>query len=104
VTRCPAHDARVVARLALQHDVRVTMRATAWLANHDYDVSETVTTILTSLPARGRWIGSAKLLNGAIADEYIVHHDAADGYLKFWVDDEKHAVEVWSCCWDGAVH
>jgi hypothetical protein len=56
------------------------------------------------LPERGRWIGSAKLLNGAIADENIVHHDAADWYLRFWVDGEKPAVEVWSCCWDGAVH
>jgi len=33
-----------------------------------------------------------------------VHHDGADWYLKFWVDDERLAVEVWSCCWDGAVH
>ena len=104
MTRRPAYEARVVARLALQHHVRVTMRTTAWLANHDYGVSETVTAILTSLPERGRWIGSAKLLNGAIADENIVHHDAADWCLRFWVDGEKPAVEVWSCCWDGAVH
>jgi hypothetical protein len=80
------------------------MRVTAWLANHDHGVAETLTAILTSVPAKGSWIGSTELLNGAVADEYIVHCDGADWYLKFWVDAEGLIVEVWSCCWDGAAH
>jgi hypothetical protein len=43
-------------------------------------------------------------MNGAEADEYVVVLPDCDWYLKFWVDDEQLVVDVWSCCWDGAVH
>ena len=52
MTRRPKHNEREVARLALQGRVRATMRVTAWLANHDYGVAETLTAILTSVPAK----------------------------------------------------
>jgi hypothetical protein len=43
-------------------------------------------------------------MNDAVADEYVVTLLDCHWYLKFWVDDERLVVDVWSCCWDGAVH
>jgi len=44
------------------------------------------------------------LVNGAMADEYVVELAQDDWYLKFWVDEGLVVVYVWTCCWDGTVH
>ena len=72
--------------------------------NHGYDATETMVELLTSLNELGRWTGSTELMNGEVADEYVVACDGADWYVKFYVDGEQIVVNVWSCCWDGAVH
>ncbi|HAL29944.1 MAG TPA: hypothetical protein DCP20_04400 [Coriobacteriia bacterium] len=81
-----------------------TARVAHWLMNHGYDVVETVGEVLSSLPTCGDYRGSCTLMNGAEADEYVVVLPDCEWYLKFWVDDEQLVVDVWSCCWDGAVH
>lgn len=65
---------------------------------------ETISEVLSSLESGGRLIGSCTLMNGVEADEYVVKLAEDDWYLKFWIDDEQLVVNVWSCCWDGAVH
>jgi len=100
----PRYPAVFVARLARGGRVVTTARVAQWLVNHDYDVAETVADILSSLPTRGKYRGSCLLMNDAVADEYVVTLLDCHWYLKFWVDDEQLVVDVWSCCWDGAVH
>ncbi len=72
--------------------------------NHDYDAAETLIEVLTSLEAGGRWVGSAELKNGEVADTHVVAWSDEDRYVKFYVDGVEVVVNVWSCCWDGAVH
>jgi len=103
--RClPRYDRAEVARLAGKRKVVATRRVIAWLISHDYDAAETLVKVLTSLEERGRWTGSTELMNGEVADEYVVACRDEDWYLKFYVDDEQIVVNVWSCCWDGTVH
>jgi hypothetical protein len=98
------YDQREVMRLARAGRVIATQRVIAWLMNHDYDVADTLVEVLSSLTPRGRWIGSVVLRNGVTADEYVVRLANEDWYLKFSLDGEQVVVQVWSCCWDGAVH
>ncbi len=84
--------------------VVATRRVTQWLANHDYEAKTTITEVLLALQSRGRFIGSCRLHNGEIADEYVVRLDQDDWYLKFWIDEEHLIIDVYSCCWDGVVH
>jgi len=100
----PKHDLAEVARLARQRRVIATRHVVAWLMNHDYDAAETLVEVLTSLEADGRWVGSTELKNGEVADEYVVACGGEDWYVKFSVDGAEVVVNVWSCCWDGAVH
>lgn len=100
----PKYDLAEVARLARQRRVITTRRVVSWLMNHDYDAAETLIEVLTSLEAGGRWVGSAELKNGEVADEYVVACGDEDWYVKFYVDGVEVVVNVWSCCWDGAVH
>jgi hypothetical protein len=104
VTPRPCYDLGEVRRLALAGRVVATQRVVSWLANHDYDVAATLVQVLSSLPRHGRWLGSVELRSGMIADEYVVALTDEDWYLKFSVDDDQIVVDVWSCCWDGAVH
>jgi len=100
----PQHDPAEVARLARERKVVATRRVIAWLINHDYDAAETLVEVLTSLEERGRWTGSTKLMNGEVADEYVVTCRDQDWYVKFYVDGDQIVLNVWSCCWNGAVH
>ena len=100
----PRHDPAEVARLARESKVIATRRVIAWLVNHDYDAAETLVEALTGLEDRGRWTGSSELMNGEVADEYVVACRDEDWYLKFYVDGDQIVVNVWSCCWDGTAH
>ena len=93
-----------VERLARAGRIVATKRVTQWLSNHEYDVRETLVEVLSSLEAHGRFTGSCVLKNDETADEYLVLLPEDDWYLKFWVDEDQLVVDVWSCCWDGAVH
>jgi len=72
--------------------------------NHGYDATETMVELLTSLNERGRWTGSTELMNGEVADEYLVACGDEDWYVKFYVDGDQVVVNVWSCRCEGAVH
>jgi len=100
----PCFDREEVARLALAGRIVVTQRVVSWLMNHDYDVAETLTVVLSSLGTHGRWVGSVVLRNGEPADEYVVARLGEEWYVKFSIDGEQVMIHVWSCCWDGAVH
>lgn len=100
----PRYSSTLVARLARDGRVVTTARVAQWLVNHGYDVVETIVEVFSYLPKRGSYRGSCTLMNGAEADEYVVALPDCDWYLKFWVDEEQLTVDVWSCCWDGAVH
>jgi hypothetical protein len=100
----PRYDPRVVGRLALQDRVISTMRVAAWLINHGYDASEQLVEVLVSLDRSGRWLGSCVLANAKVADEYVVVVEGVEWYLKFYVDEDQVAVNVWSCCWEGVIH
>jgi len=100
----PIYDPAEIARLAQERRVIATQRVIEWLINHDYDAAETIMEVLISLDACGRWISSTRLMNGEVADEYVVACGEEDWYVKFYVDGEQVVVNVWSCCWDGAVH
>lgn len=97
------YDPQVVIRLARDERVIATKRVTQWLMNHDYAVKETLVEILTSLEDAGRFHKSCQLMNNKTADIYVVELDD-EWYVKFWVDEDQLVVDVWSCCWDGAVH
>jgi len=99
----PSYDRAEVARLARERRVVATLRVRSWLMNHGYDATETMVELLTSLEKLGRWTGSTELMNGEVADEYVVPGGDEDWYVKFYVDGEQVVVIVWSCCWDGAV-
>ena len=100
----PRYDTALVGQLVADGRVVATRRVTQWLANHQYDARQTIVQVLSSLECGGRFAGSCRLMNGEIADEYVVGLSGEDWYLKFWVDDDQLVVDVWSCCWDGAVH
>lgn len=100
----PEYELAEVARLARERRVIATRRVVGWLMNHDYDAAETLIDVLTSLEINGRWVGSAELKNGEVADAYVVAWSDEDWYVKFYVDGAEIVVNVWSCCWDGAVH
>lgn len=97
------YDPQVVIRLARDGRVIATKRVTQWLTNHDYAVKETLVEILTSLEEAGRFHKSCRLVNDETADIYVVELDDK-WYVKFWVDEDQLVVDVWSCCWDGAIH
>lgn len=98
------YDVGQVEKLARNGRVLATKRVTQWLSNHGYDVKETIVDVLSSLGPNARYWGSCVLFNGETADEYVVALADDDWYLKFWVDEDQLVVDVWSCCWDGAVH
>jgi len=98
------YEIEQVERLARAGKVVATRRVAQWLSNHGYDVRETLVEVLTSLEVRGSFTGSCVLKNDETADEYLVRLPEDDWYLKFWVDTDQLVVDVWSCCWDGAVH
>lgn len=100
----PRYDVALVQQLVRDDRVVATKRVTQWLANHEYDARQTIVQVLLSLESNGRFTDSCVLVNGEVADEYIVSSLGEDWYLKFWVDEEQLVVDVWSCCWDGAVH
>lgn len=100
----PSYLAALVAQLAVDGRIVATARVVQWLANHGYDAAEQLVTVLSLLSERGRFTGSCTLVNGAVADEYVVTLADGEWYLKFWVDEGQRVVNVWSCCWDGAVH
>ena len=100
----PEYELAEVACLARERRVIATRRVVGWLMNHDYDAAETLIDVLTSLEINGRWVGSAELKNGEVADAYVVAWSDEDWYVKFYVDGAEIVVNVWSCCWDGAVH
>jgi len=102
--RTPRCSAALVEQLVQRGRVLATARVTQWLANHDYDAKQAIMRVLLSCQEHGRFTGSCILINGSVADEYIVAVAGEDWYLKFWVDEEQLVVDVWSCCWDGAVH
>jgi hypothetical protein len=81
-----------------------TERVTAWMANHDYDGEATITQVLGSLRAAGTRLSSCLLANGEVTDEYLVVDDGAEWYLKFYIDQARAAVMVWSCWWQGTAH
>ena len=100
----PRYDPRHVERLAREGRVVATRRVVQWLVNHDYDAAATLAGVLGDLSRAGRWTGSTRLINNAVADEYIATHDGEGWYVKFSVGEDPPAVTVWSCCWSGAVH
>ncbi len=102
--RKPRYETAIVRQLVQDGRVVATRRVTEWLANHEYDAKRTIAQVLMSLESNGRFTGSCTLVNDEVADEYVVDLSGEDWYLKFWVDDEQLVVDVWSCCWDGAVH
>jgi len=52
------------------------MTATRFLINHDCDVRDTTTELLTTLDANGCFLGTVRLKDGSLADEYRVHCDS----------------------------
>ncbi|MEL7668273.1 MAG: hypothetical protein AAGU73_08765 [Actinomycetota bacterium] len=104
VSRTPRYSVALVERLVRDGRVLTTARVTQWLTNHDYDAKQEIMQVLLSVHEHGRFTGSCVLMNGEVADEYIVGVSGEDWYLKFWVDEEQLFVDVWSCCWDGAIH
>jgi hypothetical protein len=80
------------------------MRVVNWLANHDYDAAQTLVELLESLETSGVWLSSCQLANAEISDEYAVHADGVDWYLKFYIERERIVVNVWSCWWEGTAH
>jgi hypothetical protein len=81
-----------------------SVRVTMWLINHDYDAAALLVQVLGSLSTRGTWLSSCLLANSEIADEYTVHLQGEEWYVKFWLDSQNVVVSVWSCWWQGAAH
>jgi hypothetical protein len=100
----PHYDPETVERLARQGLVVATLRVTTWLVNHDYDAAAVLVEVLGSLTTQGRWLSSCVLAHAEIADEYAVHLEGVEWYVKFWVDRQHVVVSVWSCWWQGAAH
>lgn len=104
VSRTPRYPVALVEQLVRDRRVLTTARVTQWLTNHDYDAKQAIMQVLLSVREHGRFTGTCTLMNGESADEYIVGVSGEDWYLKFWVDEDELFVDVWSCCWDGAIH
>lgn len=99
----PRYDPTSVARLARGGKLTATKRVVQWLINHGYDVKETLVEVLSSLEHAGRFHKSCELANGEVADIYLVRLED-EWYVKFWVDEDRLVVDVWSCWWDGSAH
>jgi hypothetical protein len=100
----PHYDPETVERLARRGLVVASTRAIAWLINHDYDAHGVLVEVLGSLTTQGEWLSSCVLANAEIADEYAVHLEGEEWYVKFWLDGQNVVVSVWSCWWQGAAH
>ena len=101
----PTYSPEGVAALVLQGRLTSNMTVAKFLVNHDYDVRELTTELLTTLSRHGSFIGSIELKDGSIADEYRVFCESDDDwwYVKFYVSGDQVVVLV-SCWWDGSVH
>lgn len=87
--------------------IGVKKRATDFLINRGYIVSECIKGIIEKIDA-SCYQKSMPLenCNGKIADVYLVRdYDDADWYVKFFIQEgHDPIVEVWSCNWDGCMH
>lgn len=101
----PKYRPEEVAKLILQGSMSAPMTVTRFLINHDCDVRDTTTELLTSLETNGCFLGTVRLKDGNLADEYRVYceSDENDWYVKFYVSGEQ-VVVLLSCWWDGCVH
>ena len=101
----PKYRPREVAALVLLGRMSAAMTAARFLINHDCDVRDTTTELLTTLEANGCFLGTVRLKNGSLADEYRVHcdSDGNDWYVKVYVSGEQ-VVVLLSCWWDGCAH
>ena len=101
----PKYNPEEVAALVLEGRLTSNMTVTKYLVNHDYDVRDLTTELLTTLSERGSYIGSPRLKDGSIADEYRVFCESDEDwwYVKFYVSGDQIVVLV-SCWWDGTVH
>jgi hypothetical protein len=101
----PKYSPEEVAALVLEGRLTSNMTVTRYLLNHDYDVRDLTTELLTYLSERGSYIGSPRLMDGSIADEYRVFCESDDDwwYVKFYVSGDQIVVLV-SCWWDASVH
>jgi hypothetical protein len=82
----------------------MTTRVNRWLAHHGYDPPTVVGELLVSAVDDGRWLDSCVLGNGLTADEYVAEYDGEAWYLKFYMDEVRAIVNVWSCWWQGTAH
>ena len=101
----PRYCPEEVSALVLEGRLSSNMTVTKFLVNHDYDVRDLTTELLTSLSRHGSFIGSTELKDGSIADEYRVFCESDNDwwYVKFYVSGDRVVVLV-SCWWDGSVH
>lgn len=101
----PTYDPEEVAALVLEGRLTSNLTVMKYPINHDYDVRDLATELLTTLSQHGSFIGSTRLKDGSIADEYRVFCES-DGdwwYVKFSVSGGR-VVVLLSCWWDGSVH
>ncbi len=103
--RGPRYSTEKVAALVLEGRLTSNMTVTKYLVNHNYDARDLTTELLTTLSQHGSFIGSTRLKDGSIADEYRVFCESDDDwwYVKFYVNGDQIVVLV-SCWWDGTVH
>jgi len=101
----PHYSPEEVSALVLEGRLSSNMTVTKFLVNHDYDVRDLTTELLTTLSRHGSFLGSTELKEGSIADEYRVFCESDDDwwYVKFYVSGDQVVVLV-SCWWDGSVH
>ena len=101
----PKYSPEEVSALVLQGRLASNMTVAKFLVNHDYDVRELTTELLTTLSRHGSFIGSTELKDGSVADEYRVFCESDNDwwYVKFYVSGDQVIVLV-SCWWDGSVH
>lgn len=105
MTLRPRYRSEEVAELVLAGRLTVVQTVVRYLTNHECDVRDLTNELLTSLASNGRFLGSPRLKNGLIADEYRVYcaSDENDWYVKFYVDGQR-VVVLLSCWWDGCAH
>jgi len=101
----PTYSPEEVSALVLEGRLSSNTTVTKFLVNHDYDVRDLTTELLTTLSRHGSFIGSTVLQDGSIADEYRVFCESDDDwwYVEFYVSGDQVVVLV-SCWWHGSVH
>ncbi len=104
----PSYSLDEMKKLVRQGSYRPTLRVADFIDSHyrDDEIEAIIEKVFLSL-TESDFYKSFELRNlpGTMADVYIGGcYDDTEWYVKAFIDTSGVELQIWSMCWDGAVH